>query len=82
VPLPTVTKRRRLIQRFKNLGWEGPIEGPDHPFMKKGKLKVKIPNRNPRLSSEEDIEASWHHRESVHERDQEIMISYSNFQNN
>lgn len=33
-----------MIQRFKNLGWEGPIDGPDHPFMKKGKLKVKIPN--------------------------------------
>ena len=44
MPLPVVTKRRRLIQRFKNLGWEGPIDGPDHPFMKKGKLKVKIPN--------------------------------------
>ena len=34
----------QLIQRFRNLGWEGPINGPDHPFMKKGKLKVKIPN--------------------------------------
>ncbi len=33
-----------MIQRFRNLGWEGPIPGPDHPFMKKGKLKVKIPN--------------------------------------
>lgn len=33
-----------MIQRFKNLGWEGPIDGPDHPFMKKGKRKVKIPN--------------------------------------
>ncbi|MDQ3428712.1 MAG: type II toxin-antitoxin system HicA family toxin [Actinomycetota bacterium] len=44
MPLPRVTKRRRLIQRFRNQGWEGPIDGPDHPFMKKGKLKVKIPN--------------------------------------
>ena len=44
MPLPTVTPRRRVIQRFRNLGWEGPIEGSDHPFMKKGKLKVKLPN--------------------------------------
>lgn len=33
-----------MIQRFRELGWEGPIEGSDHPFMRKGKLKVKVPN--------------------------------------
>ncbi len=42
-----------MIQRFRNRGWEGPIDGPDHPFMKKGKLKVKIPN--PHGSGDIDI---------------------------
>lgn len=53
MPLPKVTKRQRLIKRFRNQGWEGPINGPDHPFMKKGKLKVKIPN--PHGSGDIDI---------------------------
>jgi len=26
------------------LGWEGPIPGGNHSFMKKGNLKVRIPN--------------------------------------
>lgn len=26
------------------MGWEGPIQGPDHAFMQKGKRKVKVPN--------------------------------------
>lgn len=36
------------------MGWEGPIDGPDHPFMKKGKRKVKIPNPH----GSEDIHVS------------------------
>lgn len=36
--------RRELIHRFKNLGFEGPFAGSKHSFMKKGELKVRIPN--------------------------------------
>jgi hypothetical protein len=36
--------RRELIRRFRTLGFEGPISGGRHQFMKKGALKVRIPN--------------------------------------
>jgi predicted RNA binding protein YcfA (HicA-like mRNA interferase family) len=36
--------RRELIRRFRSLGFEGPISGGRHQFMKKGALKVRIPN--------------------------------------
>ena len=42
-----------MIERFRALGWEGPIEGPDHPFMKRGKHKVKLPN--PHGNNEVDV---------------------------
>lgn len=42
-----------MIKRFRNRGWEGPLSGPDHQYMKKGKLKVKIPN--PHGSGDIDI---------------------------
>jgi predicted RNA binding protein YcfA (HicA-like mRNA interferase family) len=33
-----------LVRRFRKLGFEGPISGGKHQFMKKGALKVRIPN--------------------------------------
>ena len=36
--------RRELIRRFRSLGFEGPLSGGRHQFMKKGTLKVRIPN--------------------------------------
>ena len=36
--------RRELIRRFRSLGFDGPIPGRRHQFMKKGELKVHIPN--------------------------------------
>lgn len=36
--------RRELIRRFRSLGFEGPISGGRHQFMRKGTLKVRIPN--------------------------------------
>lgn len=36
--------RRELIRRFRSLGFTGPISGGRHEFMKKGSLKVRIPN--------------------------------------
>ncbi len=46
--LPRVIKRRDLIDRFKELGWDGPMTGTGkHPqFMAKGTAVVKIPNRH------------------------------------
>jgi len=36
--------RRELIRKFRGLGFEGPVSGGRHQFMKKGALKVRIPN--------------------------------------
>jgi predicted RNA binding protein YcfA (HicA-like mRNA interferase family) len=36
--------RRELVRRFRDLGFAGPISGGRHQFMKKGALKVRIPN--------------------------------------
>ena len=36
--------KARLIRKFRSLGFEGPISGGWHQFMKKGTLKVRIPN--------------------------------------
>jgi len=36
--------RRELIRRFRRLGFEGPYSGGRHAFMKRGSLKVRIPN--------------------------------------
>ncbi len=35
---------RILIKKFKKLGFEGPISGGKHRFMKKETLKVSIPS--------------------------------------
>jgi predicted RNA binding protein YcfA (HicA-like mRNA interferase family) len=44
VPLPRQIPLSDLIARFKELGWEGPVSGGKHRFMKKGAQKVRIPN--------------------------------------
>lgn len=36
--------RRELIRKLRALGFEGPLSGGRHPFMKKGRLKLRIPN--------------------------------------
>ena len=36
--------RRELIRRFKKLGFEGPLSGGKHAFMRKESLTVRIPN--------------------------------------
>jgi predicted RNA binding protein YcfA (HicA-like mRNA interferase family) len=36
--------RRELIQRLRAFGFEGPISGGKHQFMKQGSLKLRIPN--------------------------------------
>lgn len=41
---PRQTPPHELIRKFRSLGFKGPYGGGKHPFMKKGKLKVRIPN--------------------------------------
>jgi predicted RNA binding protein YcfA (HicA-like mRNA interferase family) len=40
--------RRELIRRFRKLGFEGPYSGGRHHFMKRGQLKIRIPNPHTR----------------------------------
>ncbi|MDO8633206.1 MAG: type II toxin-antitoxin system HicA family toxin [Candidatus Wildermuthbacteria bacterium] len=35
---------RKLVQRFRRLGFDGPYSGGRHLFMTRGSLKVHIPN--------------------------------------
>jgi predicted RNA binding protein YcfA (HicA-like mRNA interferase family) len=42
--MPSAISRRDLVKKFKNLGFDGPYTGGKHQFMKKGSLKVRIPN--------------------------------------
>jgi len=35
---------RRLVQKFRRLGFDGPYSGGRHLFMVKGELKIRIPN--------------------------------------
>ncbi len=35
-----------MIQRFRQLGFDGPHAGSKHPFMRKGALTVTIPNKH------------------------------------
>jgi predicted RNA binding protein YcfA (HicA-like mRNA interferase family) len=35
---------RKLIQKFRKLGFDGPYSGGRHLFMVKGELKIRIPN--------------------------------------
>jgi predicted RNA binding protein YcfA (HicA-like mRNA interferase family) len=36
--------RKKLIRRFRQLGFTGPLSGGKHQFMIKGDLKIRIPN--------------------------------------
>jgi predicted RNA binding protein YcfA (HicA-like mRNA interferase family) len=42
--MPSTISRRKLIQKFKSLGFEGPFSGKKHQFMIKGPMKIRIPN--------------------------------------
>jgi len=35
---------RRLVQKFRRLGFDGPYSGGRHLFMVKGAFKLRIPN--------------------------------------
>lgn len=42
--MPSPLSRREFYIRLRHLGFEGPYPGGKHEFMKKGKLKLRIPN--------------------------------------
>ncbi len=35
---------KKLVQKFRELGFDGPYSGGRHLFMVKGELKIRIPN--------------------------------------
>ena len=37
-------KRRDFVRRLTELGFDGPSGGPDHEFMVRGDLVIRIPN--------------------------------------
>ena len=42
--MPKSVSWRKLVQKFRRLGFDGPYSGGRHLFMVKGDLKVRIPN--------------------------------------
>ena len=42
--MPQSLSRREMIRNFRALGFSGPHSGKKHRFMKKGDLKIRIPN--------------------------------------
>ncbi|HET6498433.1 MAG TPA: type II toxin-antitoxin system HicA family toxin [Coriobacteriia bacterium] len=44
MPRLTPVSRRQFIARMRELGFSEPVGGPDHDFMTRGTLKVKVPN--------------------------------------
>lgn len=42
--MPKNISWRKLVQKFRRLGFDGPYSGGRHLFMSKGSLKVRIPN--------------------------------------
>ncbi len=42
--MPSAISRRKLIKKFKALGYTGPFSGGKHQFMKKDSKKIRIPN--------------------------------------
>jgi len=42
--MPKNISWRKLVQKFRELGFDGPYSGGRHLFMVKGELKIRIPN--------------------------------------
>lgn len=42
--MPKSISGRKLVKKFRNLGFDGPYSGGRQLFMIKGELKVRIPN--------------------------------------
>lgn len=46
--MPKSISWRKLVRKFRRLGFDGPYSGDRHLFMKKNNLKVIIPNPHSR----------------------------------
>lgn len=46
--MPSNISWRKLIKKFRRLGFDGPYAGGRHLFMKKNSLKVIVPNPHSR----------------------------------
>jgi predicted RNA binding protein YcfA (HicA-like mRNA interferase family) len=44
--MPKSISWRKLVQKFRKLGFDGPYSGGRHFFMIKNNLKVRIPNNH------------------------------------
>ncbi len=44
--MPKNIVRRKLISQLRVFGFSGPYGGGKHEFMKKGELKLRIPNKH------------------------------------
>ncbi|MCK4781894.1 type II toxin-antitoxin system HicA family toxin [Candidatus Parcubacteria bacterium] len=44
--MPKNISWRKLVQKFRKFGFEGPYSGGRHQFMKKGVLKIHIPSKH------------------------------------
>jgi len=42
--MPKNISWRKLVQKFRSLGFDGPYSGGRHLFMIKGNFKIRIPN--------------------------------------
>ncbi|MBI3305043.1 type II toxin-antitoxin system HicA family toxin [Candidatus Parcubacteria bacterium] len=42
--MPESISWRKLVQKFRRLGFDGPYSGGRHLFMARGTLKLRIPN--------------------------------------
>ena len=42
--MPKNISWKKLVQKFRHLGFDGPYSGGRHLFMSKGELKIRIPN--------------------------------------
>lgn len=42
--MKTIISRKELVYKFRKLGFEGPFSGGKHQFMRKGEMKIRIPN--------------------------------------
>jgi len=42
--MPKAISRKKLVQKLRKLGFDGPYPGGRHLFMVKGELKLHVPN--------------------------------------
>ncbi len=42
--MPSAISRRELVRRLRAFGFDGPVSGGKHQFMRKGSLKLRLPN--------------------------------------